>query len=222
MPEYEYIGRGVYSVAEAARLTGVPSSTIRRWTRGYTYRGNIIPPVFHGVNEEGIPILRFVDLMEVRVLDGFRKAGVSWPTMRLMAYQAAEKLGHSHPFSRRSFRTDGRQILLDTGNQILVNLINDEQSFKRIVEPFLSDSILDYSASEAPKRWYPMGRNRTVVIDPARSFGAPICSPSGVRTSLLYKGYKAEGEDLQAVSWWYNTTDVEVSDAIEYEERLAA
>ena len=93
MPEYEYIGRGVYSVAEAARLTGVPSSTIRRWTRGYTYKGRIIPPVFDGVNEEGTPILRFVDLMEVRILDGFRKEGVSWPTMRLMAYQAAEKTG---------------------------------------------------------------------------------------------------------------------------------
>ena len=98
MLEYEYIGRGVYSVAEAARLTGVPSSTIRRWTCGYTYKGRMIPPVFDGVNEEGTPILRFADLMEVRVLDCFRKEGVSWPTMRLMAYQAAEKLGYSHPF----------------------------------------------------------------------------------------------------------------------------
>ena len=82
-----------------------------------------------------------------------------------------------------------------------------------------------------------MGKNRTVVIDPARSFGAPICSPSGMRTSLLYKGYKAESDDwdsiatdfavspcraVQAVSWWYNTKDVEVNDAIAYEERLAA
>ena len=40
MVDYLYIGHGVYSVAEAARLTGVPASTIRRWTRGYSYPRN--------------------------------------------------------------------------------------------------------------------------------------------------------------------------------------
>ena len=79
MAEYLYIGHGVYSVAEAARLTGVPASTIRRWTRGYSYTRNgfrhELPPVFASTEAEEGPILRFVDLIEVRALRGFREKG---------------------------------------------------------------------------------------------------------------------------------------------------
>ena len=31
------ICRGIYTVGEASRLTGVPAATIRRWLRGYAY-----------------------------------------------------------------------------------------------------------------------------------------------------------------------------------------
>ena len=80
MADYLYIGHGVYSVAEAARLTGVPASTIRRWTRGYSYTRNgsryKLPPVFASTEAGESSILRFVDLIEVRALRGFREKGV--------------------------------------------------------------------------------------------------------------------------------------------------
>ena len=36
---YKFIGKGLYSVPEAARLTNVPSARIRRWLSGYRRAG---------------------------------------------------------------------------------------------------------------------------------------------------------------------------------------
>lgn len=225
MAEYLYIGHGVYSVAEAARLTGVPASTLRRWTRGYSYTRNgfryELPPVFASTEGGESPILRFVDLIEVRALRGFRKKGVPWPTLRIAAYKAAQITGHSHPFSQRSFRTDGRRILQQVEEEALHDIVTNEQYFEHFVRTFLPDHELDFSATGAPVRWHPMGRESTVIIEPARSFGAPICSPSGVRTRLLNRTYLAE-QDMDRVAWWYDATTREVCDAIAYEAQLAA
>ena len=225
MAEYLYIGHGVYSVAEAARLTGVPASTIRRWTRGYSYTRNgsrhKLPPVFASTGAEEGPILRFVDLIEVRALRGFREKGVPWPILRIASHKAAQITGHSHPFSQRSFRTDGRRILQQVEEAALHDIVTDEQYFEDFVRTVLPDNELDFSETGAPVRWHPMGRESTVIIDPARSFGAPICSPSGVRTRLLSLTYKAE-QDVDRVAWWYDATPREVHDAVAYEARLAA
>ena len=225
MADYLYIGHGVYSVAEAARLTGVPASTIRRWTRGYSYTRNgfrhKLPPVFDSTEAGESPILRFVDLIEVRALRSFREKGVPWLTLRIASHKAAQITGHSHPFSQRSFRTDGRRILQQVEEAALHDIVTDEQYFKDFVRTVLPDNELDFSETDAPVRWHPMGRESTVIIEPTRSFGAPICNPSGVRTRLLSRTYRAE-QDMDRVAWWYDTTIEEVQDAVAYEIQLAA
>jgi hypothetical protein len=37
------LGIGLYTVAEASRLTCIPQGRLRRWLRGYTYRGGKRP-----------------------------------------------------------------------------------------------------------------------------------------------------------------------------------
>jgi hypothetical protein len=37
---YRLIGRGIYTIPEALRLTRVPRSTIRRWSLGHRFRFN--------------------------------------------------------------------------------------------------------------------------------------------------------------------------------------
>ena len=225
MADYLYIGHGVYSVAEAARLTGVPASTIRRWTRGYSYTRDgfrhKLPPVFDSTEAGESPILRFVDLIEVRALRSFREKGVPWSTLRIASHKTAQITGHSHPFSQRSFRTDGRRILQQVEEAALHDIVTDEQYFKDFVRTVLPDNELDFSETGAPVRWHPMGRESTVIIEPTRSFGAPICNPSGVRTRLLSRTYRAE-QDMDQVAWWYDATIEEVQDAVAYEIQLAA
>ena len=81
---FRFIGHGVYSLAEAGRLTGVPVANLRRWAQGYqyTYRGRErrSPPIIGtGLKQHGSePILVFRDIIEARFLSAFRRFGVSW------------------------------------------------------------------------------------------------------------------------------------------------
>ena len=65
-------------------------------------------------------------------------------------------------------------------------------------------------------KWWPMGRESLVVIDPKRAFVAPIDIRSGIRTDILYRAFLAE-QDIEAVVDWYEVSAEAVKDAIKFE-----
>ena len=159
------MGLGVYSVPEAARLTGVSASRIRRWLQG----SHTSPPLWRRqIASEDSLILSFRDLLEVRFIDAFRRHGVSWKSIRVAAECAAEIVHDSYPFSTRRFKTDGRsifaEILQETGDESLLDLVKSQYEFKSIVEPFLFEGLEFSALGIEPVRWWPLGMNRRVVI----------------------------------------------------------
>jgi hypothetical protein len=112
------VGRGVYTLAEASRLTKVNRYRISRWTRGYTFshhgkRQSMPPLIGRAPGSLESPILTFSDLIEIRFLDAFRQHGVSTRALRIASERAKELLGRHHPFSTQIFKSDGRTILAE-------------------------------------------------------------------------------------------------------------
>lgn len=222
---FDLIGRGVYTLAEAARLTEVPAPRIRRWTQGYTYRyrgsrRSTPPAIASGMTHiGGVPALEFQDLLEVRFLNAFREAGVGWKAIRIASQRAKELLGRHRPFSTRIFKTDGRTILAElvreTGDKILLDLVRDQYEFEKIISPFLYFGV-EFDHLDEPRKWWPLGEDRRVVLDPQRAFGAPIVAHEGVQTRVLFGAFMAEGS-LDIVSRWYEVEPAAVHDAIEFE-----
>lgn len=227
--DYRIIGKGIYSLAEAARLTRVPAARIRRWTGGYQYviegDRHFSPPVIATeiAQEVGAPALTFADVLEVRFLDAFRRHGVSWRSIRIAAEHARELLGRHHPFSSRIFKTDGRTILADIvphiGDPRLLDIVKNQYAFKEVVSPLLYKGV-EFDANDLACRWWPLGESRHVVIDPSRRFGAPIEDESGVPTTILARAVRIEG-DIALVARLYRTSEKGVRDADEYEADLA-
>lgn len=226
---FHLIGRGVYTLREAERLTGVPRRRIRRWTQGYEY-------VVDGKTRRPGPVIQsdaraslgsstvdFADLIEVRFLNAFREHGVSWRAIRVAAVRAREMLDRSHPFSSRQFKTDGRTILAEfvdeTGDPLLVDLVRDQVEFSRIVSPPLYAG-LEYDGDELG-RWWPLGPEGRVAIDPDRAFGAPVVAARGVPTRVLANAVAAEGA-AEIVAAWYRVNVADVLAAVEFETRHAA
>jgi len=222
------LGVGIYTVTDAARITRVPPARIRRWLRGheYVYRGErrSSKPVILGqlpVIEDQVS-LGFRDLIELLVIDGFLREGVKWKLIHAAHQGARHILCTDHPFCDYRFKTDGRQILLDaseqTGNRELLNVVTDQYSWRKIVDPYLRAS-LDFLGNNVAL-WWPMGRKRRVTINPARMFGKPTVT-EGVPTATLGRAYAAE-HSFAKVAWWYEVAVRSVRDAVAYEQRLAA
>lgn len=221
------ISAGIYAIPEASRLTGVSSSRIRRWLKGYDYRTKKdqrhSKPVWSGqlapLNDR--IAVGFKDLMEIRYVAAFLDAGVSWKTMRQAHESAKQKLGTDHPFCSHQFATDGRNILLQeahqSGDTRLINIATDQCEFERIITPFLKE--LEFE--EGIARWWPLGKDRSVVLDPVRNMGQPTAIRSGVPTKILARSVKTNGS-IDSVAQWYEVAAKEIEDALEFEEKLAA
>ena len=225
------LGIGVYTVPEAARLTGIPSRTIRRWVTGYTYTRSGArrhsPPLWERqiAPVEDSVALSFRDLLEVRFVHYFRNHGVSWTVIKRAAECASEIIQDSHPFSTKRFKTDGRSIFAEivqtTGEESLLNLAKRQYEFKSFVEPFLFEGLEFSDVGIKPVRWWPLGRNRRVTLDPGRSFGQPICTPESVPTAVLAKAFRADGS-LDSVARWFMVHPKSVGDAVDFEARISA
>ena len=222
-----FYGVGIYSIGEAARLTGVSASRIRRWVKGYAFRsaGRVLqsPPVF----SSQLPVLGgeiavgFLDLVEVRFVDAFLKRGVTWSTVRKAEAKGRALFDTTHPFATRPFRTDGRGIFAELGGRAekaVIDLASSQLAFAQVVSPFLSGIEFE---GETAARWWPLGTSKRVVIDPARSFGQPIVAREGVPTAVLAAAVEAEGAE-EVVARVYEVSPASVRHAVEFEKKLAA
>lgn len=103
---------------------------------------------------------------------------------------------------------------------MLLDLARSQYEFERIVAPFLYAGV-EYNDDEQPTRWWPRGHSVQVVIDPARSFGAPIVPGEGVPTRVLYNGYAAE-QSYDFVAAWFDVDVAAVHDAVSFELSMAS
>jgi uncharacterized protein (DUF433 family) len=224
--EPHLLNAGLYTVPEAARLTRISVGKIRRWLKGYDFRSGTSLRHSDAVWKSEIKPLQnklslsFRDLLELRFVDAFIRAGVSWRTMRRAHTKAQEQLKTTHPFCSNRIATDGRNILLRQGeedsDQALINLATDQKEFSRIVETFLKE--LEFSGDDIV--WWPLGRQRNIVLDPKRNFGQPTAARSGVPSLVLARSAKANKSQDEVVKW-YEVQPEEVRDAVEFEQSLA-
>jgi uncharacterized protein (DUF433 family) len=219
---------GIYAIPEAARLTRVSPWRIRRWLRGYEFQAKHgrhrsepvwqgqLPPLEHSM------AVGFLDLIEIRCVDAFVRAGVSWKTLRVAHTRAQQALGVSHPFCTNQFKLAGREIILEIPQEdsepMLWDIARDQREFGRITRLFLKD--LEFLQGELPERWWPNGKNHLVALDPRRSFGQPIIFNEGVPTGTLARSVRANGSILQ-VARWFEISAASVREAVEFERSLA-
>ncbi|GHD57031.1 hypothetical protein GCM10017083_37920 [Thalassobaculum fulvum] len=205
MTDTALIGVGLYTLAEAERLVGVPAGKVGRWLRGHRAHGRQYEPLWKpevDLGDERI-YLGFRDLMEVRVAAAFIHAGLSPQKVRRAIDLAREMIGLDRPLSTVHFRTDGRTVFLrmaEDDRDRLIDLFRKQYAFREIVEPSLKH--VDFGEDGVPRRWWPLGRRGHVVVDPERAFGQPIESTTSVPVASLVAAVSAEGSVEAAAAAW--------------------
>jgi hypothetical protein len=224
----ELFNKGLYTVTEASRLTGVPTDTFRRWAFGYARRRNQERIDYSPIAEpeigqiEGHYIVGFRDLLEARVVQAFRMSGVSWRVIRAAAENAKSPQRPSHPFLSKRFRTDGRTIFLETvketGSCELLDLARNQHAFHSVIAPSLFKQI-EFDASDNAIRWFPLWPRKSVLVDPQRSFGRPLVANIPAETLAAAAGAE---ESVEVAARWFGVTPEIVRTAVEWQKRLVA
>jgi uncharacterized protein (DUF433 family) len=126
-------------------------------------------------------------------------------------------------FDREIFFTDGRRLYLQLSDHegSLLELLSGGQW---VIAPAIRELAAQIEFSGpcgTARRWYPMGVNGLVVLDPSVSFGRPSIVGRGTSTAVVYDLYKAEKE-TEAVAKWLNLQPGEVKAAVAFETQLVA
>jgi hypothetical protein len=165
----EWLGIGLYTAAEASRLLALPVAKVRRWLGGYREAGREHPPLWRPQlpKLDGQLGLGFLDLMQLRVVARvIADTDISLQKLRQAVVLAQDLVAHTHPFASARFRTDGQRLFVEIGQETdapqLYDILGRQYGFHRIIEPSFKDVDLDVQIT----RWWPLGKRRSVVLDP--------------------------------------------------------
>jgi len=216
---------GFYTVREAARLLAIAQPTkITGWLHGHKGRGRgpIIQRQYQPI--DGAQELGFLDLIEVRFVEHFRKQGVSLQALRRAAATARDAWKQQHPFatSNTKYLTDRievfSKIARDLHDNILLNLVTKQYEMYVVLESVLAKGVEFDPASGLAREWRPkQAEFPDVALSPLVAYGQPAIMPFGVPTTAIYNTWKAENGDYTATSDWYEIDEKFAKQAVEFE-----
>jgi hypothetical protein len=223
----DLVGVGLYTIGDAARLAEVTPARVRGWVQGYAQgsgKSRRPPVIDRRLPElEGKTALSFRELIEVRFVRHFLRAGVSWHVLRRAAREARQEL-LGNDGARLRFSTDGVTVFADAlakdGDRRARDLVANQYVLLLILEQSIQ-SEFDLDAHNLIRAWTPRRETPLVVINPSRSFGHPIVEP-GVPTATLAGALSAEHGNTARVAAIFDTTEEAVRQAAAFEMTLAA
>lgn len=214
-----------YSVTQAARLARTSPQNVTRWLRGYAGSGHQMAPVFGGRPTDASRTVSFLELAEIIVVATFRRPGphgkrpVSLDTLRRAHDYARRAFDLAYPFASLNLKVKGghvlhdfdlahpgeEQIALDLGGQWMLPF-----PVRKELEHFEFDPD-DHLA----QRWYPLGREGRIVIDPHVAAGRPVIVGTGVTVDVINKRFLSD-ESIAAIAEDFEIGPADVEQALRY------
>jgi uncharacterized protein (DUF433 family) len=217
------LGLGLYSVPDVALILKLNPTLVRRWLHEYwgsklNTQANEAVFASWGVGRE--KAVDFYTLIEFYVFYQLRQKGVS-PQSIVKAHQAiAVGSGQKFPFANSTVLTDGRKIFYSLDGESIVNADKTLQlNFKSIIEMFCHK--IDFGKNQLALRYWPLGKDRNVVVDPHHQLGQPTIKDTNILAETLYSMYTA-GEKTSFISSLYNISENDVKASIDFFRKPAA
>lgn len=209
-----YLGRGIYDVAEVARLIRCGRRRVESWTRSRARFPPLLTAELHG-------LFSFWDLVSVRVIAELVDRRVSRQHIAEGAKHLAKELGTDRPFAHEHLATVGSGFFAEIGGAWVDAGLGGQQAFTNMIEPLLRP--IAFNEAHMAAIWRP---TTGVWINPAVQAGAPCVDGTRVPTGLV-AGLVATGDDdpeaeIERVCDDYQLSATQVQQAVDFEMELAA
>lgn len=214
------LGTGIYTMPDVAAILGLPQAKVRRWLHEYwnAHFGKTDQIAFSdGTGRE--LVTNFYTLIEFFTFYQLRSRGVTVQRI-VKAHQVLEDIYQTpYPFATSNILTDGRNVLFTGEVSTIIHADETLQiTIKEVLEPFCKK--IEFDPSQLAKRFFPLGREHDIVIDPHRQFGQPIIGNTNILTETVFNLYRG-GESIDFIARVYDLTTAQVQDAITFHRNAA-
>jgi uncharacterized protein (DUF433 family) len=216
--------RPIYTLSQTARLAGVSPITVRRWLYGADTPSTKMQPVFAGKDKskEDSAEVSFLQLAEIVVVGRFRQRKVKLDSLRQAHAYACQILHLEYPFAWLNLKTDGLHVFSDfEKHHPDASLLTLDKNGQLTLPGNILQALelFDYE-DEFASRWYPIGRNVPIVIDPKYGAGRPTIPNRRVPIASIYGRWKA-GENIAFIASDYALKPDLVETTLQYAENYA-
>jgi uncharacterized protein (DUF433 family) len=177
------------------------------------------------------PSIPFVGLTEALVLAAVRRSGVAMQRVRPALEALQREIGLDHALASRKLYTDGAELLFDFADhcrdtaegQLALELVvvrSGQRVFTDVISSYLRR--IRYAADGyADLIRVPDYEHADVIVDPRRSFGAPIFERGGARLRDVLDRFQT-GKSLDEVAGEFGVPIDQLEDVLRVASRRPA
>ena len=193
-------GRGIYDIAEAARVVGRDPDTVARWTRG--------TDPLHRIESDRI--ISFLDLISLWVISELIRCRVPRRQIRAGGEYVAKHVGTDYPFAHERLATVGAAFFSEFDEWVDVGK-GGQRSFPAVIEELLSP--MEFGSDRHASIWRPA---KGVWLNPNVQAGAPCIDGTRVPTKVI-ADLEAVGDHIEDIADDLRLDVTQVRDALQYE-----
>ena len=208
-------GSGVYMASDVAKILKIPYSKARYWFNYYAKNKlfNSIGYKYYFDIKDKIAI-DFLTLIEMNVFYSL-KDEVKMKTSNIVQYHKvlSNDLQTPYPFANSNIYASKTKLIFEHRHQF--------KHADDLQQTFITDFIVPFYKKIAfneeglAHKFYPLGINKSVVVDPEHQFGKPIIGGTNIVTETLYDYYLG-GDSIEFIAKLYDISPENVKDAIAF------
>jgi len=201
------LDRELYDESLAARVLGVPKSTLHWWLEGGSRRGRSYDPVLRPV-PTGSKVVTWGESVEARYLREYRRTlRVPLAELRNFIAYLRTELGVAYPLATaQPWVGPGRHLLLKASEEahlpdeywpVVMSPHSGQPLLLPSADRFLTRVEFETPSEGAVIRMFPAGKESPVVIDPEVRYGTPTVA--GIPTESIAEQVAA-GDSIESVA----------------------
>lgn len=216
------IGNGIFTTQEIAQILRLPYQKVRKWITEYWDGdlGKCYEKEYSWIvgNSRAVG---FHTLIEFYIMMQFTEAGVKTKEV-LKAHKELSKFYNTlFPFAKKevieNIKTDHSKIFLEKDGDT-ISLDGSKQFNLAIIKMFFKN--LEFDDEMLASRFWPLGKEHSIVCDPHRKFGQPVLDGTSIQSEAIYRMYLAD-EPISFIASLYEVSENAVKDAILFHKKAA-
>ena len=208
------IGQGIYTAADASRILKVPYAKANYWFSYYAKQrfASTAHHIYHFKIKDTVAV-NFLTLIEMLVFYTLKEKGIRTSQIVKAHTVMSEFLNTPHPFAKEEIYIDGKSLLFGSDEQLLTADTRLQSVIIQVLKPFISK--IKFNDEKMARKFYPLGKNKTIVVNPENQFGQPVIEGTNILTQTIYNLVRA-GETKKSIAKLYDLNINQVNDALEF------
>ena len=211
------LGIGIYTPSEISKILQIPNYKVSRWIDKY-WDGELGKEFDkqYSWKTNNSKAVSFHTLVEFYIMIQFSEHGVKTRQVLEAHKELTKRYNTAFPFALKDvldgINTDGKKIYL-TINGDTITLDGTKQLNLDFIKIFFKK--LEFDSDNLASRYWPLGKNNTILIDPKRKFGSPVLNNKNIYPETIYHQYKA-GDSKEYIAYLFELELKQIDDAIKY------